>query len=286
MVAEDDLRLQLYAIAPAPCRDYYGLTITGSQIILNVWNVSYGPHMYPKRHKALLQDFNDETLLQQEIRSTFGEHVLDFCKSLANNEHSLQYLPTKIFLKIIKMLATKDILALSQTSKIFFELCNTDAVWKIIFRKKIRRPIARDDCKSALDVGWKKLLMKKMLLRKKVMRTSITDSKLKNNAKAIGNKPNNVDVIQNVKRASFSKNLCTSIAITELRAKDVNKKNDGRAVVQNFRGVNTETRNVRSANVRNVNISGNSIRNHLNSIVSSGNLRQKNITPNKIGVKK
>lgn len=92
------------------------------QIILNIWNISHGPHIYPKRYKSILEDFREEKFMQNEIRRIFGNHVLLFCQHLANRDQNLQYLPTKLFLRILRQLAAKDILSLSQTSKIFFEV--------------------------------------------------------------------------------------------------------------------------------------------------------------------
>ncbi|KAI4470018.1 f-box domain [Holotrichia oblita] len=282
MVADKDLRLQLYALAPAPSRDYYGLTITGSEVILNIWNISHGPHMYPKRQKALLEDLQDETLIQNEIRTFFGPHVLAFCKSLANNDKNLYNLPTKIFLRILKLLASRDVLALSQTSKIFFELCNTDAVWKLIFRKKIRRPIDREDCKAAGDVGWRKLLMKKLTVRNRILKSaSTTGSKVKNNTKVVPTKQHNVDIIRNVKQHNYSNYLKNSISVTELSGKDNKTNVSKKGILKN--GLNQtnstyqEIRNVRSANVKSVHISETAIKNHLNGTTSGVNFRSKTL---------
>lgn len=285
MVVENDLRLQLYALAPAPCRDYYGLTITGTQVILNIWNISHGPHIYPKRQKASLEDFGEATSIQNEIKSLFGEHVLNFCKALANNESGLQNLPTKIFLRILKLLASRDILSLSQTSKIFFELCNGEPIWKMIFRKKIRRPIARDDSKMADELGWKGLLKKKLTMRKKILKTT-AEIRPRNNAKVVAPKQNNIDVIRNVKRQDFPKNLANAISVTELSIRNnVGRSSAGRnVVVQNNKTNYPAVRNSHSANMKNVNITGISIRDHLNGSSSGVNLRQK--TVKKIAVQK
>ncbi|KAK9745369.1 F-box-like [Popillia japonica] len=283
MVAEKDLRLQLYALAPAPSRDYYGLTVTGSEIILNIWNISHGPHIYPKRQKALLEDLQDETLIQNEIRTLFGAHVLAFCKSLANNDKNLQNLPTKIFLRILKLLASRDVLALSQTSKIFFELCNTDGVWKLLFRKKIRRPIDQADCKAADDIGWKKLLMKKVTVRNRILKSATsTGSKPKNNTKIVPTKQNNVDIIRNVKQHSYSSCLKNSISAVELYDKDNKTNVTKKGILKNgFNQSNStyqEKRNIRSANVKSVNITETAIKNYVNRPTSGVNFRSKTLT--------
>lgn len=75
-----------------------------------------------------MSEFLDDKELQYHIGNTFGTHVRDFVIGLAQKEYNLQYLPTKLFLKVLKLLAARDIYYLSQTSKIFFEVCNTESV--------------------------------------------------------------------------------------------------------------------------------------------------------------
>lgn len=89
---------------------------------MNIWNISYGPHVYPKKFKKDISEFLDDKELQYHIGNTFGTHVKEFVMSLARKDYNLQHLPIKLFLKILKMLATRDILNLSQTSKIFFNV--------------------------------------------------------------------------------------------------------------------------------------------------------------------
>lgn len=118
----DQVILQLYARTPAPCRDYCGLTISNEEVILNVWNITFGPHVYPKRYKCALEDLKDNKYIQSEISRVFGNHVVEYAKSLSNNELKLENLSTKAFLSVLKYVAAKDILSLSQTSKILFEV--------------------------------------------------------------------------------------------------------------------------------------------------------------------
>lgn len=78
--------------------------------------------MFPKKFKANISEFVEDKELQYQISNTFGIHVMEFVMGLAKKEYNLQYLPTKIFLKILNMLAVRDILNVSQTSKIFFQV--------------------------------------------------------------------------------------------------------------------------------------------------------------------
>lgn len=91
-------------------------------MILNIWNISYGPHVFPKRWKVEVCDFLENKELQFEIDHLFGTHIRNYILGLANNEYNLQFMPTKVFLKILNYLAANDVARLSQTSKIFFEV--------------------------------------------------------------------------------------------------------------------------------------------------------------------
>lgn len=91
-------------------------------MVLNIWNISYGPHVYPKKFTKEFSEILDDKELQYHIGNTFGAHVREYVIGLARKEYNLHYLPTKIFLKILNLLAARDILNLSQTSKIFFEV--------------------------------------------------------------------------------------------------------------------------------------------------------------------
>lgn len=118
----EDIILQLYARTPAPCRDYCGLTITKEEVILNIWNITFGPHVYPKRLKCPVEELNEHKSIKMEIERTFGKHVLHYTDSLSRNEMKLENLTTKAFLSVLNYLAAKDILNLSQTSKMMFEV--------------------------------------------------------------------------------------------------------------------------------------------------------------------
>ncbi|XP_022917922.1 F-box only protein 36-like [Onthophagus taurus] len=220
---ENEVQLQLYARAPSPSRDYYGLTITQSKIILNIWNVSYGPHVYPKRHISSLEDFVDERYMQHDIQRTFGDYALSFVKSFAAKERRLECLPMKIFLKIARFLATNDILHLSQTSKIFFDICNSEGIWRILYKKKIKRRVMLSDIERGTEIGWKQALKTKIytkatlrnLLEKNETR-KLTSNNLTSNTTPnvlLGNptdsKYDNHNISKNVKRIE-----------------EVNKKND------------------------------------------------------------
>lgn len=103
-----------------------------SKIILNSWDISRGPHVFPRRKKTLLEDFPTDRWFMNEIEFLFGSHVVEYAVRLASGERNLQYLPEALVLYIVRMLAVNDILHLRQLSKIFFEVHTTKQIF-IIF---------------------------------------------------------------------------------------------------------------------------------------------------------
>ncbi|ENN79916.1 F-box only protein 36-like [Dendroctonus ponderosae] len=164
--------LQLYARANAPSRDYYGLTITGSFINLNIWKVSYGPHTMPKQRHCSLEDFRDDKVSQDEIRRIFGEAVFDYVLGLAQNRRKLENLPPKLFLHILGFLRIEDILRLMCCSKIICELCNHEHVWKLMFMKKFGRQPSKEEKLLAIDSSWREVFKRRLLYVRKALRDS------------------------------------------------------------------------------------------------------------------
>ncbi|XP_023310713.1 uncharacterized protein LOC111691709 [Anoplophora glabripennis] len=160
--------LQLYARAAAPCRDYYGLTITNSCISINAWKITHGPHVMPKQKICLLEDVIQDKFLQEEIKNIFGGNVFDYIMDLGNKKRKLENLPTALFLNILKYLRANDVLKLMQTNKIFFELCNTELVWLMMFQKILNRSPSIEEKRMALEYGWREVLKKRMAYIRKV----------------------------------------------------------------------------------------------------------------------
>ncbi|KAF2902598.1 hypothetical protein ILUMI_03576 [Ignelater luminosus] len=159
---KNSLILQLYVRTPAPCRDYCGLTITKDEMILNIWNITYGPHVYPKRHRCTMEHFEIDKYMQAEILRLFGDHVFKYVSSISKNEKRLENLPSKLFLRILNFMAARDIVNLSQTSKVLFELCNVENVWKMLFRKYLRKRPDKQDLIIGERFGWKQTLKEKI----------------------------------------------------------------------------------------------------------------------------
>ncbi|XP_056633923.1 F-box only protein 36-like [Diorhabda sublineata] len=154
--------LQLYARATAPSRDYYGLTIGESFLCLNVWKITHGPHSFPKRKICEIDDFLDDKHLQEEIKNNFGRNVFDYIKNLIDNKRTLENLPARPFLLILRYLKINDVLTLSRTNKIFYELCNKEEVWQLMFGKMLRRSPSAEEKRMAFECGWRETLRRRM----------------------------------------------------------------------------------------------------------------------------
>ncbi|CAH1101062.1 unnamed protein product [Psylliodes chrysocephalus] len=168
--------LQLYARAGAPNRDYYGLTIAESCICFNVWKVTRGPHYFPRQKIMDVEDFKYDKHVQEEIRTSFGETVHEYIVNLSNRQRKLENLPQKAFMNVIKYLSINDVLRLGRTNKIFYELCNTEAVWEEMFKKILGRRPSSEEKLSAIDYGWKGALKKRIAFVRRVAAAKATKS--------------------------------------------------------------------------------------------------------------
>ncbi|CAH1135289.1 unnamed protein product [Ceutorhynchus assimilis] len=179
-----DKNLQLYARANAPCRDYYGLTITESNLILNVWRVSYGPHIWPKQKHCIFDEFKTHKMFQEEVKLVFGEGVFDYLTGLTTGQKKLENLPRKLFLRLFWFLGIDDVFNLMSCSKIIYELCNQEDAWRIVFIKKFGRAPSREENVLAMNMSWKDIFKKRLdYVRKALKNTNENTMKKKRETK-------------------------------------------------------------------------------------------------------
>ncbi|KAJ8943590.1 hypothetical protein NQ318_006592 [Aromia moschata] len=174
---KDPTLLQLYTRARAPCRDYYGLTIGETSVCLNTWKITHGPHLRPRQKQCPVEDFPYDKFFQEEIKNVFGHSVFQYVLDLGNKKRKLENVPTKVFLNVLRYLDAKDVLHLSETSTIFRELCNTEPIWYMMFRKVLRKNPTPEDKMMAFDYGWKEVLKMRLLLIKKASESKIKQTK-------------------------------------------------------------------------------------------------------------
>ncbi|KAF7284628.1 hypothetical protein GWI33_021820 [Rhynchophorus ferrugineus] len=130
----DDV-LQLYSRACSPCRDYYVLIVSPEYVALNIWKITHRPYANPKLNRCPIEDFN---------------------------RRKLENLPVKIFMHILTFLGINDILRMMRCSKIMFERCNQNTVWRLIFVKKFARFPSKEENLLALDYTWKTIYQKRL----------------------------------------------------------------------------------------------------------------------------
>ncbi|KAL1517171.1 hypothetical protein ABEB36_000970 [Hypothenemus hampei] len=173
---------QLYARADAPSRDYYGLTVTESSVVLNVWNISYGARTFPKQKRCSIDELKQDKAYQDQIRRIFGVGVFDYVIGLSKKTKKFENLPWKLFIDILKFLNVEDILRLMRCSKIFYELCNQDVVWRLLFTKKFARTPSNDEQLLACEKTWREVLKNRLTLLRSLLKSTTkysTTSKMK-----------------------------------------------------------------------------------------------------------
>nr|CAI5845830.1 unnamed protein product [Callosobruchus analis] len=182
--AMNPILLQLHARAAAPCRDCYCLTISETHLTLHTWKITHGPYSYPRIHFSNLEDFRYDKYLQEHLRNAFGFNAISYLYDLAHGRRKLGNLPPKVFLNIVRYLTVNDVFRLSQTSKIFHELCNSNSVWKLIFMKVLQRAPSPEETKMSRGMGWKEILRKRLAYIRKVY-AERTQSQAKTSPQAV-----------------------------------------------------------------------------------------------------
>lgn len=122
--------------APAPSKDFYQVVITQDEVILRWWKISLRSEFRdarPGQYRESHQDFLDDASLQAQVAIVFGgntlNHILNLCRG---NFDFLERLPKSLLLNIITFLDLEDIARLSQTSRTFQKICNSEQLWEKI----------------------------------------------------------------------------------------------------------------------------------------------------------
>ncbi|CAG5114682.1 unnamed protein product [Candidula unifasciata] len=149
-------------VAPAPSKDFLQLFVTANEVIFRVWKI-----IPPTRADAVQQpsqtvctysEFIDDERLRATIARNFGEHELQYLDRLvAGQIDYLCRLPRKILLRIIFNLDLVSIAKLSQTNRLFRELCSCDALWSKLYLQHTTQPITPDLLMLSDQKGWKEL---------------------------------------------------------------------------------------------------------------------------------
>ncbi|XP_038673478.1 F-box only protein 36-like isoform X2 [Scyliorhinus canicula] len=165
---------EIRAQAPAPSKDYHQLLVTDSEVIWRWWKISLRSefrNVYPGEQKNSYQDFLDDYTMQVHVGVIFGNEVFKYICNLC--QHQFDYLnriPQGLLMYIVSFLELEDIASLSQTSRKFETLCNSDKLWEHI-TSRYYDTITPDMKTLALEVGWKEIFFtNKLQLQKKIRR--------------------------------------------------------------------------------------------------------------------
>ncbi|GCC17507.1 F-box only protein 36-like [Chiloscyllium punctatum] len=165
---------EIRAQAPAPSKDYHQLLVTDSEVIWRWWKISFRSefrNVHPGEQVNSHQDFLDNYTLQVHIGVIFGNEVLKYVCNLC--QHHFDYLdriPNGLLMYIILFLDLEDIARLSQTSRKFEKVCNSDELWERLVSRYCDT-ITPEMQALASEVGWKEIFFtNKLQLQKKIRR--------------------------------------------------------------------------------------------------------------------
>ncbi|XP_067898657.1 F-box only protein 36-like isoform X2 [Heterodontus francisci] len=144
------------------------------KVIWRWWKISLRSefrNVYPGEEKNSYQDFLDDLTLQVHIGVVFGDEVLKYICNLCQHQFDyLDRLPKAQLMYIISFLELEDIARLSQTSRKFEKVCNSDELWEHIVSRYCDT-IPPEMRALAVEVGWKEIFFtNKLQLQKKIRR--------------------------------------------------------------------------------------------------------------------
>ncbi|XP_020384963.1 F-box only protein 36 isoform X2 [Rhincodon typus] len=165
---------EIRAQAPAPSKDYHQLLVTDSEVIWRWWKISLRRefrNVHPGEQINSHQDFLENYMLQVHIDVIFGNEVLKYICNLC--QHHFDYLdriPNGLLMYIILFLDLEDIARLSQTSRKFEKVCNSEELWERLVLRHCDT-ITPETRALASEVGWKEIFFtNKLQLQKKIRR--------------------------------------------------------------------------------------------------------------------
>uniref|UniRef100_A0A8C8B9S4 F-box protein 36 n=1 Tax=Otus sunia TaxID=257818 RepID=A0A8C8B9S4_9STRI len=124
--------------APAPSKDLCQLLVTRREVIFRWWKIS------------LRNEFRESR--PGEIKESQEDFLDD--SSLHSNYDFLERLPVPLVLYIISFLELEDIARLSQVSRRFEMICNSNALWENIVQN-LCDTITPEMKELAQEMGWK-----------------------------------------------------------------------------------------------------------------------------------
>ncbi|KAJ8407320.1 hypothetical protein AAFF_G00278940 [Aldrovandia affinis] len=119
--------------APPPCKDYYNLTVSKTEVVLRVWKVS-NPNRHGGAHPTSDTrshvDFLQDGLLQGRIKRVFGQSLVEYVLNLCQQHFDyLVRLSDDLIIGILSFLDWEDIRRVAQTCKKLQQVCSSEGFW-------------------------------------------------------------------------------------------------------------------------------------------------------------
>ncbi|XP_051725547.1 F-box only protein 36a [Ctenopharyngodon idella] len=159
----DEILFETAGQGPPPSKDFYQFIITQKEVIWRWWKISVRTEFRgtpPGEIKMLHHDFLNDSKLQEQLAVVFGTRILEYTLALCQGHFDyLERLPDRLLLKILSYMSIQDISRLSQTSKRFKKICNSEEIWKQTVLGHCDM-ITEDMEMLAKAMGWKNIFFK------------------------------------------------------------------------------------------------------------------------------
>ncbi|XP_071798573.1 F-box only protein 36-like [Asterias amurensis] len=160
--------------APPPSKDFNQLIIQRQEVIWRTWKITLRNdyrRLAPGEVKESHEDFTFDDRMQFDVGRVFDECTLNYALELCRgNIDYLVRMPRPLLIYMVSYLELEDIAALSQTSKLMYDICNTEALWEQIYQNHC--DTVTDEMRSlAHEMGWKRMFFtNKLQLQVKLRR--------------------------------------------------------------------------------------------------------------------
>ena len=166
------------AQVPSPHKDWAQVIITERGVVWRKWKITLrgiaqgtAPAPSPTEEAMSFEDFKCDTTLQHEVERIFGVEVMRQTRRiLSGSMDELSKLPEDLMVRLATYLDLQSIAQLSQTNRHLREVCNSDPLWKKLFKIHQGSP-SGEIVELAKEVSWKVVFfMNKLQLQKELSR--------------------------------------------------------------------------------------------------------------------
>ncbi|XP_022095091.1 F-box only protein 36-like [Acanthaster planci] len=170
----DGVWLDVSGQAPSPSKDFNQFIINTTEVIWRTWKITLRNdyrRLAPGEIKESHEDFTYDDRMQFDVGRVFGEATLEYAKEVCKgNIDFLVRMPRPLLIYMVSYLELEDIAALSQTCKLMYDICNTEALWEQIYETHC--DTVTDEMRSlAHEMGWKRMFFtNKLQLQVKLRR--------------------------------------------------------------------------------------------------------------------